>query len=162
MITKISRCLELRVTGSGNGKPSLATKPSTRTSSKRQSSAESQKQTPSSPPKLPARGGYRPPSQDDEYVFFLSNDEPKRSHTPQHISYYPSYPPTPEEIIMAPHGSVHQPYRPMTTEAYPEYFTATASEPINQLSIKYFNNAVEPYSHPKQRYLELVELNSGK
>lgn len=139
---------------SGNEKPSPASKSSNNnsSSSKRQSSSKTQKATASSPPKQMSRGQYTPPLQEDEYLFPQSYDERERSHTPPGMSYYSAYPPPPEDMLMPPYGSVHQSYRPMTTEAYPEYLAASSAVPVTLPSMTHFSDALkrEPYSQDQE------------
>lgn len=99
-----------------------------------------------------SRGQYTPPLQEDEYLFPPSYDERERSHTPPGVSYYPTYPPPPEDMLMAPYGTVHASYRPMTTEAYPEYLAASSAVPVTLPSMTHFSDALkrEPYSHAEE------------
>jgi hypothetical protein len=80
-----------------------------------------------------------PMHSDDEYLFPQTPyDERERSHTPP-LFAYSSYPPPPEDMLLAPYH--HQSYRPMTTEAYPDYLATTV--PVTLPSMTHFSDAVK-------------------
>ncbi|KAK4157060.1 hypothetical protein C8A00DRAFT_12050 [Chaetomidium leptoderma] len=129
---------------SGNEKASPPTK------TKRTQAPKAQRQTPPATVKPSMQGQYTPPMHhDDEYLFPQSYDERERSHTPPMFAYS-TYPPPPEEMMMAPYGAV-QGYRPMPTESYPEYLSpAAAAVPVTLPSMTHFNDAIkrEPAAYP--------------
>ncbi|KAK0629100.1 hypothetical protein B0T17DRAFT_614926 [Bombardia bombarda] len=143
---------------------------SSKNSSKRsqQQTPKAQKQSPQSPPKTMSRGAYTPPMHhDDEYLFPQSYDDRERSHTPPMFSYS-TYPPPPDDMMMAPYGSVPA-YRPMPTESYPEYLAATTVS-VTLPSMTHFSDALKrepcypednlPYL-PYNGYIQGVEMGPG-
>lgn len=79
---------------------------------------------------------------DDEYLFPPTQyDERDRSHSPPMFAYS-TYPPPPEDILLAPYGSSSQSYRPMTTaEVYPDYLATTM--PTTLPSMTHFSDALK-------------------
>ncbi|KAM7185710.1 hypothetical protein V8F20_011693 [Naviculisporaceae sp. PSN 640] len=122
---------------SGNEKPS----PASKSSNSKRNSSKPQKATPPTPPRQMSHGQYTPRVQEDEYMFPPAYDERQRSHSPPGVAYS-YYPPLPEEMPMQGY------YRPMTTEAYPEYLAAPSAVPVTLPSMTHFSDALkrDPYS----------------
>ncbi|KAK3333720.1 hypothetical protein B0T19DRAFT_459078 [Cercophora scortea] len=121
---------------SGGEKPS----PSSKNSKRSQQAPKPQKQTPVTSPKM-SRNQFTPPMHhDDEFLLTGPYDERERSNTPPMFNY-PTYPPPPEDMLMAPYGSV-QSYRPMATDSYPDYMHASAV-PVTLPSMTHFNDALK-------------------
>ncbi|KAM7224057.1 hypothetical protein V8F06_000530 [Rhypophila decipiens] len=136
---------------SGSEKASSASRGSNK---RRQSPSKNQKARSSSPHKHLSRAQYTPPLQEDDYVFHQTYDDRQRTPSPPMAPYYSSYPPPPaEEMLMPPYGSV-QTYRPMTTDAYPEYLPASTGVPVTLPSLSHFNDAIikrePPYSQGEE------------
>jgi hypothetical protein len=137
--------LERRAGSSDDASSSGNEKLSPPTKTKRAPAPKAQRQTPPAPvkPTTMQQGQYTPPMHhDDEYLFPQSYDERERSHTPPMFAYS-TYPPPPEEMIMAPYGAV-QGYRHAmpTAESYPEYLSPPPV-PVSLPSMTHFHDAIK-------------------
>lgn len=100
-----------------------------------------QKQAAPALPEPIPQSQFTPPMQnDDEYLFPTAPyNERERSHTPP-LFAYSAYPPPPEDILIPSYGA-SQPYRAVTTEAYPDYLASTV--PVTLPSMTHFSNAIK-------------------
>ncbi|KAK0709619.1 hypothetical protein B0T26DRAFT_653114 [Lasiosphaeria miniovina] len=145
--------------------------PPSKSNKKSQQSHKAQKQASAPPTKPTVQTQFSPPMHhDDEYLFPSSYDERERSHTPPMYAYS-TYPPPPEDMLLAPYGAV-QGYRPVTTEAYSEYMTPPPV-PVTLPSMTHFNDALKrdpgfsgpdenlPYMGSYNSYLPGVDMSAG-
>ncbi|KAK3381458.1 hypothetical protein B0H63DRAFT_205778 [Podospora didyma] len=153
---------------SGGEKSSPTSKSSKRT--QQHGTTKAQKQLSAPPSKQAAQNQFTPPMHhEDEYLFPESyEDQRGRSHTPPMFTYS-QYPPPPEDMLLAPYGSVQQ-YRPVTTESYQEYMSPPV--PVTLPSMTHFSDALKrdpgypgaddnlPYmSYPS--YMPGVDMSAG-
>ncbi|KAJ9151224.1 Transcription factor bZIP [Pleurostoma richardsiae] len=110
------------------------------------------------PTKPMAQGQFTPPMHhDDELLFPPTYDDRERSHTPPFLAYS-AYPP-PDDMLLAPYGGT-QPYRPLTTEAYPEWVATTV--PVTLPSMTHFSDAVKREgTFPGEESMSPYSMNYG-
>jgi hypothetical protein len=84
-------------------------------------------------------------SHDDEYMFQTSYDERERTHSPPMFAYS-AYPP-PDDMLMPGYGAA-QSYRPMTTEPYTDYLSASTTVPVTLPSLTHFSDAIKREAFP--------------